>query len=159
MSCGLVIATALLLSNADVALAASVDPATVPADLSGLVGEPLFNDIAGRSGRLKAVAEGWTLSGAHRASDFLQGGEWLAFRTEAMALSELDMQGHLILTQRESQGDMACILRGVAEDIPARLAAMEAAETDQDRDMALAELVHLFDDNGAVITSPAQTFP
>lgn len=159
MSCGLALATALLLANPDVALAASVDPATVPADLTGLASEPLFVDIVARSGRLKGVVEGWAATGAVHAPGFLSGSEWLNFRTEATALGELNLQGHLILKSRESEGDMACILRGLSEDLPTRLADMEAADTAGARDLALAELVHLFDDNIAVITSPAQTFP
>jgi len=159
MSCGLALATALLLANPDVALAASLDPASVPADLTGLAAEPLFVDIVSRSGRLKGVAEGWAASGAVHAPGFLTGGEWLGFRTEARALGELNLQGHLILTSRESEGDMACILRGLSDDLPVRLTDMEAADTPGARDLALAELVHLFDDNIAVITSPAQTFP
>jgi len=159
MSCGLAVATGLMLANPDVVLAASLDPAMVPADLSGLNSEPLFVDIVSRSGRLKAVAEGWEASGAVHAPNFLTGREWLDFRTEATALSELDMQGHLILKSRESQGDMTCILRGLSEDMPKRIADMEAADTPESRDLALSELVHLFDDNIAVITAPAQTFP
>lgn len=159
MSCGLALATALLLANPDVALAASVDPATVPADLTGLAAEPLFIDIVSRSGRLKGVAEGWAATGAIHTPGFLSGREWLTFRAEASALGELNMQGHLILKSRESEGDMACILRGLSEDVPTRLADMEAADSAGARDLALAELVHLFDDNVAVITSPAQTFP
>jgi hypothetical protein len=159
MSCGLALATALLLTNPDVALAASVDPATVPADLTGLAAEPLFIDIVSRSERLKGVAEGWAATGTIHTPGFLSGSEWLNFRTEATALGELNMQGHLILTSRESEGDMACILRGLSADLPVRLADMEAADTAGARDLALAELVHLFDDNVAVITSPAQTFP
>lgn len=159
MSCGLALATALMLANPDVALAASLDPATLPTDLTGLASEPLFMDIVSWSGRLKGVAEGWAATGAIHAPGFLTGPEWLNFRTEASALGDLNLQGHLILKSRESEGDMTCILRGLSEDLPVRLADMEAADTPGARDLALAELVHLFDDNIAVITSPAQTFP
>lgn len=159
MSCGLAVATALLLTNPDVALAASLDPAAVPADLTGLVTEPLFVDIVSRAEHLKGITEGWAASGAVHQPNFLTGGDWLGFRTEALALSDLDMQGHLILKARESQGDMTCILRGLSEDMPRRIADMEAADTRESRDLALSELVHLFDDNIAVITAPGQTFP
>ena len=138
MSCGLALATTLLLTNPDVALAASVDPATVPADLTGLAAEPLFIDIVSRSGRLKSVAEGWAETGAVHAPGFLTGSDWLTFRTEATALGELNLQGHLILKSRESEGDMTCILRGLSEDLPVRLADMEAADSAGARDLALA---------------------
>ena len=78
------------------------------------------------------------------------------FKTRAEALSQLDMQGHLILKERGTDGDLKCILRGISEDIPKKIAAVEAATSPTLRATALSELSYLLNDNVEVITTPPQ---
>jgi hypothetical protein len=66
------------------------------------------------------------------------------------------MQGHLILAERGTDGDLKCILRGIAEDIPVKLDAVEQATTPEARALALSELSYLLNDNVEVITAPPQ---
>jgi hypothetical protein len=64
------------------------------------------------------------------------------------------MQGHLILKERGTDGDLKCILRGISEDMPKKLDAVEAAATPAARRVALDELAYLLNDNVEVITAP-----
>ena len=66
------------------------------------------------------------------------------------------MQGHVTLRERNVDGDLKCILRGISEDLPGRLDAVETAPDDRERSVALSELSHLLDDNAAVILAPPQ---
>ncbi len=145
MSCGLALAAALLLSDPGVALAAA-QPAAVPGAPISVASEPLFADIVARSSALKAVVDGW--NGA--PTDFA------AFRLRADELAALDMQAHLILKERGTDGDLKCILRGIAEDIPVKVAAVEAATSPEARATAIGELSYLLNDNVEVITAPPQ---
>ncbi len=145
MSCGIAIAAALLLSDPNVALAAAHAPAVAGAPVS-VAAEPLFIDIVARSSALKAVVDGWR--GA--PSDFDD------FKIEAAELAAMDMQAHLILKERGTDGDLKCILRGISEDIPLKIEAVEAATTPEARSTALSELSYLLNDNAEVITAPPQ---
>ena len=148
MSCGLALAAALILSDPNVAAAAAVPPPPADAPVS-VAGEPLFADIIARSARLKAMVDGW--SGVMPAPD-----AFAAFKTEAEALAALDMQGHLVLKERGTDGDLKCILRGIAEDMPKKLEAVSAAASPQEQAVALSELAYLLNDNVEVITAPPQ---
>ena len=124
MSCGLAIASMLMLTNPDVALAAARPPAAVDAPVS-VAGEPLFADIVARSGSLKAMVDAWAADGVADQTGFIT-------------------------------GDVFCILRGIAEDIPRKVAALEAATTAPARADALSDLAYLLNDNVEVITAPPQ---
>ncbi|MDP3403368.1 MAG: hypothetical protein Q8S03_01685 [Brevundimonas sp.] len=145
MSCGIALAAALLLSNPNVALSAAQPPAVAGAPVS-VAGEPLFIDIVARSSALKAVVDSWNGT----PSDFD------GFKVRAAELAALDLQAHLILKERGTDGDLTCILRGIAEDIPVKVEAVERAVTPHDRATALGELSYLLNDNVEVITSPPQ---
>lgn len=147
MSCGLALAAALLMSDPSVALAAA-QPVAVPGAPVSVASEPLFADIVARASALKALASGFT-------PDAVPSG-WTDFRTQATALADLDMQGHLILAERGTDGDLKCILRGIAEDIPVKLDAVEAADSPAARATALSELTYLLNDNVEVVTAPPQ---
>lgn len=155
MSCGATLAIALMLSNPAVAEAAAQPPAVADAPIS-VASEPLFADIVSRSGVLKAVVDGWHASRAADAPGFFTGADFLDFKTRAQALAETDMQGHLILKERGTDGDLKCILRGISEDIPKKIAAVEAATSPALRATALSELSYLLNDNVEVITTPPQ---
>ena len=66
------------------------------------------------------------------------------------------MQGHVVLKERGTDGDLKCILRGIAEDIPVKLGAVETAASPAERSVALDELAYLLNDNVEVITAPPQ---
>ncbi|MFA4893316.1 hypothetical protein [Brevundimonas sp.] len=155
MSCGVVLAVSLLLSDPNVALAAAQPPAPVSAPVS-VAAEPLFADIVTRSGALKGVVQGWIEAGMMNQADFAAGPTFTGFKAEAEALAASDMQGHLILKQRGTDSDLKCILRGISEDIPKKVAAFEAAATPAERRLALDELAYLLNDNVEVITAPPQ---
>ena len=145
MSCGVMIAAALMLTDPTVAAA----PAPVLSADTPVAGEPLFVDIVSRSQALKGVVDGWIETGFDAAA-------FAGFRQDAEALAALDMQGHVTLRERNVDGDLKCILRGISEDLPGRLDAVETAPDDRERSVALSELSHLLDDNAAVILAPPQ---
>ena len=147
MSCGIALAAALLLSDPSVALAAA-QPVAVPGAPISVASEPLFADIVARASALKALASGFTADAIPT--------DWTDFRAQATALAALDMQGHLILKDRGTDGDLKCILRGIAEDIPLKLDAVEAATSPAARAAALSELTYLLNDNVEVVTAPPQ---
>lgn len=155
MSCGLALTIALSMSNPAVALAAEQPPAVAGAPVS-VAGEPLFADIIERSAALKAVVDGWAASKAADDAAFFTGQAFTGFKAQAGELADLDMQGHLILKERGTDGDLKCILRGISEDIPKKIEAVQAAATSADRATALSELSYLLNDNVEVITAPPQ---
>ena len=155
MSCGVALAVSLLLSDPNVALAAAQPPAAPSAPVS-VAGEPLFADIIVRSNALKVMVEGWGTSGLIDQDGFLAGSVFADFKVQAAALSDMDMQGHLILKERGTDGDLKCILRGISEDMPRKVQALEAAVSPAQRRVALDELAYLLNDNVEVITAPPQ---
>lgn len=158
MACGAALASALILTLAGPASvdapAAAVPPAPAALD-AALAAEPLFRDIVTRAGTLKARVEAWTADGAGLAPAFPASAAFRALKAEAEALAALDLQAHHWLADRDADGDLKCILRGIAEDLPVRLAAIETSQGPA-RAEALAELAHLLDDNAAVILAPPQ---
>ena len=106
--------------------------------------EPLFADIVKRAGALKADVDGVRAGKALPADFKVQIGE----------LAALDMQGHLLLAKRGTDGDLKCILRGIAQDLPLKLEAVTTAATPKDRDLALRDMAYLLNDNVEVITTP-----
>ncbi len=155
MSCGVALSIALMVSTPAGAAAAAPPPAAAGAPVS-VAGEPLFADIIARSTELKTLIDGWAASRAADADGFFAGPVFTDFKTRAEALSQLDMQGHLILKERGTDGDLKCILRGISEDIPKKVAAVQAAPSAAERAVALSELSYLLNDNVEVITAPPQ---
>ena len=155
MSCGIALAVALMLADPAVAEAAALPPAAPSAPVS-VAQEPLFADLVARSGALKSIVDGWMASGEADSSGFFTGAAWAAFKGQATELAQRDMQGHLILKERGTDNDLKCILRGISEDIPLKVAALEAAADAPARKLALDELSYLLNDNVEVITSPPQ---
>ncbi len=122
-------------------------PAVAMAPASPLVSEPLFADIIGRAGRLKAQVLDWK-------GKPLPAPEFAAFKGQVGELAALDMQGHVTLKARGTDGDLKCILRGISEDLPLKLKAVEEAANPAARDAALTDLAYLLNDNVEVITAP-----
>lgn len=153
MSCGLALTIALAMSNPSVALAAE-QPAAAPGAPISVAGEPLFADIISRSTSLKAVVDGWAAAKVADDAAFFTSQAFTGFKAQAEQLAALDMQGHLILKERGTDGDLKCILRGISEDMPKKVAAVQAAANPAERATALSELSYLLNDNVEVITAP-----
>jgi hypothetical protein len=118
---------------------------TLAATVSPLSQEPLFADIVRRAAGLKREVEGLR-SSARPVPE--------SFKTQVGELSALDMQGHLTLAQRGTDGDLKCILRGISQDLPLKLAALTGAADPKARDLAAREMGYLLNDNVEVITAP-----
>lgn len=153
MSCGLILAAVLMLSDPSVAEAAAQPPVAADAPVS-VAHEPLFADLVTRSGSLKAIVDGWIASGEADGQGFFAGAAFTGFKAQTVELAERDMQGHLVLKDRGTDNDLKCILRGISEDMPKKVAAVEAAPNAAERKAALEELAYLLNDNVEVITSP-----
>lgn len=118
--------------------------ATIPANT--LAREPLYASIVSRAKALKAEVDHYTSAGA--------GPDLKSFRGKVEALAALDMKGHLDLAARGTDGDLKCILKGIAQDLPKRMDEMAAANTAPARVKALKEMSYLLNDNVEVITAP-----
>lgn len=153
MSCGLILAAVLMLSDPSVAEAAAQPPVAADAPVS-VAHEPLFADLVTRSGSLKAIVDGWIASGEADGQGFFAGAAFTGFKAQTVELAERDMQGHLVLKERGTDNDLKCILRGISEDMPKKVAAVETAPNAAERQVALEELAYLLNDNVEVITSP-----
>jgi hypothetical protein len=147
MSCDAIALSALLwLASASPDVAAKPTPAVAAAPTS-VAQEPLFADIVVRAGALKTQVEAWKgVAGPLAGFD--------AFKGRLTELADLDMQGHKLLAARGTDGDLKCILRGIAQDLPVRLKEVETAADAKARDNALREMGWLLRDNVEVITAP-----
>lgn len=130
---------------------APATPTAVVATPRSVAREPLFADIVRRARSLKAQVDGYRR--LHAASTAALP-RYDAFRAAITELATLDMQGHTTLVQRGVTDDLKCILRGISQDLPTRMQALEAAATPEARDEALREISYLLNDNVEVITSP-----
>lgn len=116
-------------------------PAPVAVPPASVAQEPLFADIVRRAAALKAEVDG----GAP---------EMAGLKARIGELAALDMQGHVVLRERGTDGDLKCILKGIAEDLPVKLAAVEAAADARARKLAFDDLAYLLNDNVEVIQAP-----
>ncbi|MBP6545560.1 MAG: hypothetical protein KA220_02495 [Phenylobacterium sp.] len=142
MSCDAVASLAVLWLAATGPMTPGPGLSTPPAAVGQ---EPLFADIVRRAGALKAEVDG-VRAGKALPSDF---------KAQIGELAALDMQGHLLLAKRGTDGDLKCILRGISQDLPLKLDAVTTAATPKDRDLALRDMAYLLNDNVEVITTPA----
>ena len=133
---------------------AVVQPGQAPPSVAG---EPLFADIVKRAGALKTRVEGYREAlPKDPAAPAVALPGFAAFKAEIEALSALDMKGHVTLKERGAVDDLKCILRGISQDLPEKLAAVGAATTIRAQDLALRDMVYLLNDNVEVITAPPQ---
>jgi hypothetical protein len=156
MSCDVALAAFLVFAQAGPA-AAVPPPMVAVADAAptSVAGEPLFKDIVGRAGSLKGQVDAYrkSLAGASEAITLPQFGQFSQAVTE---LSLLDEKGHGVLVARGAKDDLKCILHGISQDLPNKLAAVVAAKTGHDQDAALRDMSYLLNDNVEVITAPQQ---
>lgn len=155
MSCGVALAVSLLLSDPNVALAAALPPPAADAPVS-VAGEPLFAEIVTRSTAMRGMVRTWLAGGMVENEGFGSSPEFELLKQGTSQLADLDMQGHLILKERGTDGDLKCILRGIAEDMPRKVEAVRTAASRAERRVALDELAYLLNDNVEVITAPPQ---
>ena len=126
-------------------------PIALSASKSGanpLAREPLYAEIIRRASSLSVTVK--ALMAADRADAADQ------VRQPVQDLSALDMKAHLDLAARGTDGDLKCILRGISQDLPARLAQLGAAKDPAGRRSVLTEMSYLLRDNVEVITAPPQ---
>jgi hypothetical protein len=153
MSCMLALSAALAL--ADSYALPPQDRPQPPAAVSPLAAEPLYADIIGRARALKGDVLALEALPGLKVSPTALGADRIAGWTpRAEALAALDMKGHYDLAARKRDGDLKCILKGVSEDLPRKLAEVKAAKTGADEYSALEELAYLLDDNVGVLTAP-----
>jgi hypothetical protein len=129
-------------------------PAAVSAAPPSVAKEPLFADIVGRAGRLKAEIEAYrtpALAGAPEAKALAH---FDAVQKQIAELAALDMQGHVELVKRGSTDDLKCILKGISQDLPVKLKDLQDAKTGKAQDLALRDMAYLLNDNVEVITAP-----
>jgi hypothetical protein len=157
MSCDVAVAAFLMFTSGPQSAPSqsAIGPMLIPAaaPVSSVATEPLFKDIVGRAGKLKAEVGDYrkALAGAPAALTLPAFDE---FRAEIGQLSTLDEQGHVLLKQRGTDGDLTCILHGISQDLGLKLAAVAAAKTGHDQDQALRDMAYLLNDNIEVITAP-----
>jgi hypothetical protein len=154
MSCDAVaFAATLWLASATAgpAPAANTPALTTPPSVAS---EPLFVGIVQRAGKLRAETKAYESApfdgGVDRLKDFP------AFEAAVGELSSLDMQGHVELVQRGYTDDLKCILKGISQDLPVKLKALEAANDAKSRHDALEDMFYLLRDNVEVITAAPQ---
>jgi hypothetical protein len=132
-------------------------PAAAPPTLTtppSVASEPLFVGIVQRAGKLKAETKAYESAPLGGGVDQLK--DFPAFESEVAELSSLDMQGHVELVSRGYTDDLKCILKGISQDLPVKLKAMEAANDARSRHAALEDMFYLLRDNVEVITAPPQ---
>lgn len=150
--CGMALAASLALADL---YGAGGGMALKPAAVSPLASEPLYADIIGRARDLRATVVAMEATPGLKASANavpLEGFDKVA--EKAQALSTLDMKGHVDLAARDKDGDLKCILKGISQDLPKRIAEVRDAKTGPDEARALDDLAYLLDDNVGVITAP-----
>ena len=141
MSCGLALALALVAGDASTTAAAAVPVAAAPAALAQ---EPLYAEIVQRAKGLHLRVKTAETAGAADVA---------VLKREVDALAALDMQGHFDLKARNVDGDLKCILKGIAEDLPKRLDDLAAARDADTRVSALKEMSYLLNDNVEVVVA------
>ena len=154
MSCDVAVAAFLMFAAATGPSGAGLTPA-VAATPAPVASPPLFVDIVGRAGKLKAEVEHYR-AGLAGASDVVALPHAEAFAAGIGQLSAMDQQGSDWLKAHSSDGDLKCILHGISQDLQAKLAAVNAAKTGHDEDLALRDMAFLLRDNVEVITAPPQ---
>jgi hypothetical protein len=151
MSCDAVALAASLWLASTSAGPATATPSLTPPSVAA---EPLFVDIVRRAGALKDEAKAYEAAPLDGGLTGLKG--FAAFETHVGELSQLDMQGHVLLVQRGYTDDLKCILKGISQDLPVKLKALEAANDLKARHEALEDMFYLLRDNVEVITAPPQ---
>lgn len=157
MSCDVAAAAFLFLASTgpspSTGHAPRIDLVALTAPTSSVASEPLFADIIKRASTLKADTETYRKKTA-KAALALPLPKFDDFQARIGALAELDMKGNAELAARGTDGDLKCILKGIAQDLPKRMAELTGAKSGPDQDQALRDMSYLLNDNVEVITAP-----
>ena len=153
MSCDVALAAYRILASAGPAGPAP-QPATAVAGPTSVAREPLFADIVGRAGRLKARVEHYRNPALKAAAKAASLPRFDHFQAEVADLAALDMKGHEELARRGTDGDLKCILKGISVDLGVKLGELMKAPTGAAQDRALRDMAYLLNDNVEVITAP-----
>jgi len=154
MSCdAAALAATLWLASTSAAAPPPQAPVASPTPPS-VASEPLFVGIAQRAAKLKAETAAWEKGSLDTDFDHMAGAS--DFEAAVGQLSDLDMQGHVTLVQRGYTDDLKCILKGISQDLPVKMKALEAAADPKARHTALEDMFYLLRDNVEVITAPPQ---
>jgi hypothetical protein len=154
MSCDVAVSAFLMFASAG---PAGPQPLLIPAVAaapSSVAREPLFADIVGRASKLKAQIEAYrspVLTAAPQARPLPR---FDVVQKQIAELAALDMQGHLELAKRGTDGDLKCILKGISVDLALKLKDVQTAATGKAQDQALRDMAYLLNDNVEVITAP-----
>jgi hypothetical protein len=154
MSCDVAVSAFLLFASAG---PAGPQPMLIPAVASAptsVANEPLFRDIVGRAARLKAQIEAYRTPALASADQAAPLPRFAVVEKQVSELAALDMQGHLELAKRGTDGDLKCILKGISVDLALKLKDVETAATGKAQDQALRDMAYLLNDNVEVITAP-----
>jgi hypothetical protein len=153
MSCDAVAlaATLWLASTSAAPMPATPGAAATPPSVAA---EPLFTGIVKRASDLKAEAKAYEAASLDGDVSTLK--DFASFEHGVSELSALDMQGHVTLVQRGYTDDLKCILKGISQDLPVKLRALETAADARSRHAALDDMYYLLRDNVEVITAPPQ---
>jgi hypothetical protein len=155
MSCDVAaIAASLWLASTAAVAPPPATPAIARPTPPSVASEPLFTDIVKRAGALKAQTKAYE-DGALGA-DFAHMAGASQFETAVAQLSDLDMKGHVELASRGYSDDLKCILKGISQDLPVKMKALESAADPKARHAALEDMFYLLRDNVETITAPPQ---
>jgi hypothetical protein len=155
MSCdAAALAATLWLASTTAAAPPPATPAINTTTPPSVAGEPLFAGIVQRAGKLKAETAAYEKGSLDTDFDHMPGAG--AFEADIGQLSSLDMQGHVTLVNRGYTDDLKCILKGISQDLPVKMKAVETAADAKARHAALEDMFYLLRDNVETITAPPQ---
>jgi hypothetical protein len=155
MSCDVAaLAATLWLASTSAVAAPSATPAVSNITPPSVASEPLFTGIVQRAAKLKADTAAFEKAPLDTDFDHMAGAT--QFESAISELSSMDMQGHVTLVQRGYTDDLKCILKGISQDLPVKLKALESAADPAARKTALEDMFYLLRDNVEVITAPPQ---
>lgn len=150
--CTLVIGAGLAMGQPSAAQVNDLQPVTE--SVSSIATESRFIDLVDRARGLKGVVTGWIEAGAATNAHLHHQPDFSAFKGQVQELARRNMQAHLLMKERGTDGDLTCILRGISEDLPKKVEAVESASNTEARRVALEELAYLLNDNIEVILAP-----
>jgi hypothetical protein len=155
MSCDVAsIAASLWLASTAAIAPPPATPAVSNPTPPSVSSEPMFLDIVKRAGMLKAQAQSFEKGPLDADFDHMAGAT--DFESAVAQLSDLDMKAHVELVNRGYSDDLKCILKGISQDLPVKMKAVESAADTKARHAALEDMFYLLRDNVEVITAPPQ---
>src|SRR5579864_5679219 len=126
MSCDVAtLAASLWLASTAAAGPPPATPAVSNPTPPSVASEPLFVDIVKRAAMLKAQTQAYEKGSLDADFDHMTGAT--DFETAVAQLSDIDMKAHVELVSRGYSDDLKCILKGISQDLPVKMKALESA--------------------------------